>query len=129
MSICQICNLKSHHTTIKHEEMAKKALGVSISDKHTVPSVTLFTELLKEFRAGVAPNGGYDLLSGRVGPKKAHVMLWCVHEADGDKKKKWLEECETLNILRDERHARLHGRARGAGHANSSNVCWLSGSM
>ena len=118
IGICQKGNFRQHHTSVKHAEMTLKAFGASISDKYTVPSVELFTELFKEFRAGVAPTGGYDLLSGRVAHKKANVMLWCVHEADGDNKRQWLEESETLNILRDERHARLHGRARGAGRAN-----------
>ena len=118
IGICQKSNFRQHHTSVKHAEMTLKAFGARPDNEYTVPSVELFTELFKEFRAGVATTGGYDLLSGRVAHKKANVMLWCVHEADGDNKRQWLEESETLNILRDERHARLHGRVRGAGRAN-----------
>lgn len=59
-------------------ENKREKLGVrsgEMSSEYVVPSVALFTEMLKKFHAGVAPSGGYDLLSNRVSWKKTTIML------------------------------------------------------
>jgi hypothetical protein len=111
----QISNMKKHHISTKHQTTVARKLGLPETQiTHTAPSKQLFSELLKAFRSGDAPTMGYTLASGTVAADKALVMIWVISEAENDVKREQLAASDVINIMRDERHARMHVRFRCA---------------
>lgn len=112
----QLSNLKYHNESSSHRRKLAEFLGAKMDDLgYVAPSENLFRELLQAFRKGGTPTGGYDLPSGKVAVEKANAMLWCINEGHGDTKRDHLRKAETLNIIRDERHSRMHIRYRCIG--------------
>ena len=91
---------------------------------YTTPSKEMFKELLAAFQKWNTPTPGFELSSGRVGFNKANAMLWTLDQASGDLRRELLLASTCLNILRDERHARMHLRFRsdmGYGYLGQSH--------
>ena len=109
----QISNLLVHHSSSSHLQAMSRKLGVADVDAgFSTPPRQLFRELFISFQAGHTPTEGYDLASGYVSFQKANEMLWCINEGHLDIKREHLQESETINFLRDERHGRMHIRFR-----------------
>ena len=102
--------LMKHHGSGGHlRNAATMGFGDSSGDSK-VPSADMFKELLAAFQKGGAPSAGFVLPSGKIGRIKAEKMLWCLHQANGDTKRRHLHSAEVLLMSRDERHGRLHIR-------------------
>ena len=85
-------------------------LGKPIPIDVSLPSLDLFKDVFEAFQKGGSPSAGYNLPSGAIGPEKAHRMAWCLSEGDLDIRRESVRRCEVLEVMRDERHGRLHSR-------------------
>jgi hypothetical protein len=117
--LIKIGHLITHHNSTSHKECVSKMLDgnakTSLAEsqtQYTAPSKQFFIELLEAFQIGGTPTRGFDLASGRLAFAKANNMLWCLHEGLGDIRREFLVDAETSNIMRDERHSRMHVRIR-----------------
>jgi hypothetical protein len=109
----QISNLLTHHNSSTHlENLGKMFPQFATNDLYTVPPKQLWIDLLKAFQNSETPSHGFDLPSGRISFAKADQMLWTLNEARGDVKRDILRNAEVISVLRDERHGRMHVRAR-----------------
>ena len=108
--------LAKHQTSPMHARNLQKQLHIGSGCGPGVPSTDVFRDVLKAWCDGLAPgHDGYALPCGvGVGHRKAKASLWCINEAHNDNKRQWLRDSTTINLLRDERHARLHVRFRCA---------------
>ena len=110
----QISNLLCHHKSTLHQQNLKRVFGQDYSGQvdYVVPPPELFKELLAAFQKGDAPSAGYQLPSGYVSIQKSNSMLWTMAEAQRDVRREELSVASCINILRDERHGRMHVRFR-----------------
>ena len=122
----QLSNLQYHQRSSTHRQNVDQFLGIAGSSSyHVAPPHSLFKELFVEFKKGVTPTCGFDLPSGRVVREKANDMLWCLNEANADIKRAHLRDADTINILRDERHSRMHIRFRCVGSGPETHAGYL----
>ena len=112
----RIANLARHAATGRHRKAVCVFLGRDTGDcTITAPPASLFRHVLEQFQRGVAPSGGYTLPNGvHVGHNKAQKVLWALAEALTQQKAEQVRQAVCMNILRDERHGRLHVRFRVA---------------
>jgi hypothetical protein len=110
----KLSHLLVHHDSTRHRENVAKMFGTKSAVEYVAPSKQLFVELFNAFQAGTAPTGGYELPSGRLAVVKANNMLWCLDQGLCDIRLDVLAHAETINILRDERHGRMHVRMRAS---------------
>ena len=112
----QIGHLLVHHNSTSHQENVAKMLGAqvghSVVPEYTTPPKQLFKDLFESFQSGGTPTKGFILPSGRVAFVKANRMLWCIDQALCDIRRHHLSHSETINIIRNERHSRMHARVR-----------------
>jgi len=118
----QISNLMYHHNSTSHKVHMAELLGDDADLSFVVPPKSLFKELLLRFQKGEAiGRDGFDLKSGRIGQRKATAMLWTLNESVDDRKRSILGSAETINVIRDEAHGRMHVRYRSS-QLNSSQT-------
>eukprot|EP00973_Karenia_brevis_P057663 8020894-Karenia_brevis.AAC.1 len=98
-----------------HAKSVSQHVGIGHTPAFAGPRKSMFRDLLRTFCEGNAIADGFVLPDGRLGKQKATDMLWCISEAHNDNKRQWLRDAATINVIRDERHARLHVRFRCAG--------------
>ena len=110
----KLSHLLVHHDSTRHRENVAKMFGTKSAVEYVAPSKLLFMKLRNAFQAGAAPTGGYELPSGRLAVAKANNMLWCLDQGLCDIRIDVLARAETINILRDERHSRMHVRMRAS---------------
>ena len=103
-------NLKRHHDSVDHRVCVATFFGRPTTVEHSVPSIDVFKEVVKAFQTGAAPSAGYELRCGHVGEDKAQRLVWCLSEADIGMKREAVKHAEVLQLIRDERHSRLHAR-------------------
>ena len=106
----QKSSLLVHHGSTLHLANVAKVMPCAVN--FVAPSKALFKELLYAFQHRATPTGGVELASGRVSFDKANAMLWCLYEGWSDTRLEHLKLAETLNVIRDERHGRMHVRFR-----------------
>ena len=72
----------------------------------------MFEEVLQKFQDGADPVGGYQTSCGQAGPRKARRIVWCLSEADKQRRRGTIRKAICMQISRDERHGILHTRYR-----------------
>ena len=79
----------------------------------TIAKTRFPEDVYNAFSTGLAPHNGYSLPSGEiVDSRKLHKMLWALEQAHRQRKQTWIRSATCVNLLRDERHGRLHIRFR-----------------
>jgi hypothetical protein len=119
--LIQFQNLLKHHESHTHRARIAELLGdEDCTEFVVVPPKELFKELFHAFQKGDVPTGGYELLHGLVGFRKAMTMMWCIDQSLNDGKRFIILQAELLNLIRDERHGRMHVRFRAANREESA---------
>ena len=108
--IWKTSNLVRHANSAEHKKNVSELLGKPIPIDVSLPSLDLFKDVFEAFQKGGSPSAGYNLPSGAIGPEKAHRMAWCLSGGDLDIRRESVRRCEMLEVMRDERHGRLHSR-------------------
>ncbi len=121
--IIKLGNLLEHHNSPCHKKAVAQAFNLSVAETQTeysAPSTTVFKELVLAFQKGQTPTGGFDLRSCHITFEKAVKMLWCCGEGLGDIRREAIASADCLNIMRDERHSRMHVRYRCGSEAKAA---------
>jgi hypothetical protein len=118
---CRFGNFKRHAESAAHQRNVARMLGTRPGDNLTsAPPVALFKKVFANFQQGVAPSActAHQLVGGaRLGKDKMGKVLWALSEAAKQEQQRHVREAVCLNLLRDERHGRLHFRFRCANAA------------
>ena len=74
------------------------------------PPAEVFKDVLRQFKAGAAPNNGYVCGEMMVSKNKAWLVLACLDESFKQMSQEELRSASSITFARDEAHRRLHVR-------------------
>ena len=116
-SHCKLSTFRRHARLDSHRRLSLRFVGQPKEQLSIrAPPPGLFKELFCEFRKGACPDSGVELPSGTVlGEQKVQRMLWCLYQCILKRKREAIRSARVANILRDERHGRMHVRFRCTG--------------
>ena len=111
----KVSNLNRHQNSPQHKTASTHCLNLSLAKdpESASPSIAMFKGVFQRVQEGVSPSMGYCLNDGtRLGKDKTWKCLWILFEAVQLHKRKDLWLAIVINLLRDERHSRMHVRFR-----------------
>jgi hypothetical protein len=113
---CNVANMLRHSTENHHIKAVAKLLRVSpesLGCRNLAPPLEMFRNIFTQFQEGRVPSQGFVLPGGEIVEKeKAKRLVWDLSESNLQMQQDHMRVAECANLLRDERHGRLHCRFR-----------------